>query len=443
MHLIYVALVLISLSRANWECGRVTTTSQGSRSILQYLPKSVCDDINSSGIAPQVVPLLIAIHCYGCSADSWLKALKADANKFGFAVAAPVGISRSWNSNPCCGEALQTNSSDKEFILRAIHRFLQEPTAVVFFSPTAIFVAGFSNGGFMTSKLALEESNYFLGASPMAGHIYDLERSSGGMNILIHHNTMDEFVRPGGCCSSGTQEQRRCCCNISTNSKTCITTDEIFLKWVEINNCSSGHENYWLGRVQCHVGKDCNLGDSVLCLWTPSKNDKPPYHSKWSRGFEGTSWTISFFALNILDKLSTRRRRFVEFFTMDAATGNYRFVPSVLGGEPSCADQRAVGRYCLTTLTEGGVPTASLGKPNNITFKAKNPEVQTKGGLPISMNTMKMVLTVLLVLSIAFGIRLYQRFIYPALTGATVDPLYMRVAVEAQSSETGFETEED
>ena len=70
------------------------------RSYLLYLP---CTDQKQDQEAVQVVPLLFAIHCYGCTANT-MKHWHKEAEQYGFALVIPQGIHAAFNAKVCCGE---------------------------------------------------------------------------------------------------------------------------------------------------------------------------------------------------------------------------------------------------------------------------------------------------------------------------------------------------
>ena len=94
-----------------------------------------------------VSPLLIALHCFGCSAGFEVSKFKVAADLFGFAICAPIGIDNSFNAPSCCGNQ-QVN--DTGFI-DALVDHVRHTHPV---SPDLLFGTGFSNGGFLASHLA-------------------------------------------------------------------------------------------------------------------------------------------------------------------------------------------------------------------------------------------------------------------------------------------------
>ena len=58
-----------------------------------------------------ILPLVYAIHCFGCDA-SVMRKWETIAQIFNFMLVRPEGVKRSWNSKYCCGYALKNNLND-------------------------------------------------------------------------------------------------------------------------------------------------------------------------------------------------------------------------------------------------------------------------------------------------------------------------------------------
>eukprot|EP01083_Nonionella_stella_P004713 13689_1 len=105
------------------QCGESYSVSlqhnNRSRGFLVYIPSIFCDDDNliqvskftlPSGAAsnPVTVPILIALHCIGCTPSNELTKWQSDADTFGLLLIIPRGGTDqetllSWNSDQCCG----------------------------------------------------------------------------------------------------------------------------------------------------------------------------------------------------------------------------------------------------------------------------------------------------------------------------------------------------
>lgn len=132
-----------------------------------YLPSVVCDDgdrgsnrrgLQGAGDAPApggdddpptapvvvgTLPLVFAVHCFGCRPDS-IDVFIAHANDASVVLAVPVGIQSSFNARHCCGYALQNDVDDLGFF-KHIQSSLSEEYPFV--QSDYSYGVGWSNGG--------------------------------------------------------------------------------------------------------------------------------------------------------------------------------------------------------------------------------------------------------------------------------------------------------
>ena len=147
------------------------------REVLMYIPTVLCDqdkfsdhvnnklDNKDNLFDPSThiltLPMLISIHCLGCSANMEMEKWKSFAEEFTFIVIAPQGIKRSWNADACCGQAKEEDVDDIGFIQTVVNG-AQTSFPTIFPYATVsnndydgyVWMTGFSNGGFMTDKIA-------------------------------------------------------------------------------------------------------------------------------------------------------------------------------------------------------------------------------------------------------------------------------------------------
>lgn len=115
-------------------------------------------------------PLVLMLHGYGESAEGFKtkSAFEKDANKLGYAVCYVTGApnpedstsSNGWNS----GIGISSNE-DVDFLC-GLSNYLCDTYG---FDPDRVYVVGFSNGAFMTHRLALEASDTFAAVVSVAG----------------------------------------------------------------------------------------------------------------------------------------------------------------------------------------------------------------------------------------------------------------------------------
>lgn len=216
------ATALVSAKR----CG----TYQGSmahggyqREYLAYRP---------CGEAPRGI--VLAIHHFTADYKQNFQDHLPPAQEFGFLLLVPGGLGAaepSWNAGPCCGFARDNGVDDVGF-LRALAA--KEDAG----SGLSVFATGFSNGGFMSSRLAVEHPGWLSGISVYAGHVYEGLSGLAGTPVMLAWSADDETVRVGGCCTDPSRPS--CCCGISEHGgPKCVSQEQIFAAWRRANGCSA------------------------------------------------------------------------------------------------------------------------------------------------------------------------------------------------------------
>ncbi|MZR31529.1 extracellular catalytic domain type 1 short-chain-length polyhydroxyalkanoate depolymerase [Sneathiella litorea] len=104
------------------------------------------------------LPLVILLHGGGGSGRSMMRYTRFNrlAREAGFIVIYPSGLNRRWND----GRESHQAFDDVGFILKAIRQTIAEANRV---NEKRIFVAGMSNGGLMSQRLACEQAELFSG----------------------------------------------------------------------------------------------------------------------------------------------------------------------------------------------------------------------------------------------------------------------------------------
>jgi poly(3-hydroxybutyrate) depolymerase len=108
------------------------------------------------------VPLVIGLHCRPCNAAFFrnLSGLDATADKHGFLVAYPDGVSGTFNGMTCCGDA------DDVTFLRELARHLVATWSV---DAARVYLAGISNGADMSFRAAVETVGVFAAIGVVSG----------------------------------------------------------------------------------------------------------------------------------------------------------------------------------------------------------------------------------------------------------------------------------
>eukprot|EP00516_Mucochytrium_quahogii_P001386 CAMPEP_0203764876 /NCGR_PEP_ID=MMETSP0098-20131031/18103_1 /ASSEMBLY_ACC=CAM_ASM_000208 /TAXON_ID=96639 /ORGANISM=" , Strain NY0313808BC1" /LENGTH=334 /DNA_ID=CAMNT_0050661077 /DNA_START=2732 /DNA_END=3736 /DNA_ORIENTATION=- len=278
------------------------------RQVFIYIPQSVCDRVDANGNI-KVSPAVVVFHCYGCSGNKQSRMFLQQSEEYGMVVIAPEGLQHSWNAHECCGYALENSIDDIGFVEKVVNMLI--PKELPFVSRDALYATGFSNGGYLSSLLALVKGRrLFKAYAPFMGLVEDpilyaaVNSSSLPVPILIQKSTKDRMVKWDGCCKSSN-----CCCSIGSSVETCTSTDQAFDKWLTANGCTGvkilpftgtqvGENNLTLMANYCMHGVSCDA-PTILC-----KGDD--FHSEQA------------FARFV--------PRVVEFFMLDACEVNSTFV---------------------------------------------------------------------------------------------------------------------
>lgn len=144
-------------------------------------------------------PLVLMLHGYGESAEAFRTktAFHQDANEQGFAVVYVTGApspedvtsSNGWNSG--VGE----NSNDDVGFLCTLSKYLCE---TYHFDSSQVYAVGFSNGAFMTHRLAMEASDVFSSVVCVAGmmpeSIWEKKTDDGEISVFQVTGEKDDVV---------------------------------------------------------------------------------------------------------------------------------------------------------------------------------------------------------------------------------------------------------
>jgi polyhydroxybutyrate depolymerase len=115
-----------------------------------------------AGVASKPAPVVIMLHgALGTSSqiEEWL-GLSAVAARENFAVVYPQGVGRSWNDARAAKFRMLTNSSAADDVA-FLDRLTDDLIAKGIADPKRVYIAGLSNGGFMTMRMACEKSGKY------------------------------------------------------------------------------------------------------------------------------------------------------------------------------------------------------------------------------------------------------------------------------------------
>lgn len=266
-------------------CGRQSkqiTFGGLERTYVLRIPQAACSSERAKTSQLESLPIVVALHCKGCTSASILDVFENAAEQYNMALLAPDGVDQSFNAQVCCGTAVEQGIDDVGFIrelLLQVHRGKVAPDMQISFR--AIYAVGFSNGGFLASHLAqLREIRGFVA---LAGHVYKLPSKKKA--VSIHWMKTDSVVNYNGCCST-----RSCCCGINQRwSGPCIGAEAIFQKWLEINGCGGDLWENNTNGAECRVGSGCSR-PTRLCSYALGT------HADWTHEFQDASNVLNFLA---------------------------------------------------------------------------------------------------------------------------------------------------
>ncbi len=155
------------------------------REYIVHLPGNIKD-----------APLVFVLHGYGGNIRYTKQYLGFDevADKNGFAVCYPQGLSGKEKSDPYWNANMEEGNDDIGFLSSLV----VELVATYGLDEERVYVSGYSNGGFMSYTLALNAPEIFKKAAVVSGLISELDwenrQSAQPISILHIHGAKDEVI---------------------------------------------------------------------------------------------------------------------------------------------------------------------------------------------------------------------------------------------------------
>lgn len=221
----------------------------------------------------RALPVVLVLHPLLLTHKDMRKLVKiephADDAEHGFIALFPNGLDRSWNAGECCGKAKEKKLDDVAFIKDLLAHVASRWCT----DPSRLYAMGFSNGAFLSHRLACELPAPGLRAIvPVAGTLGIPEgdcKPAHPTPVLAIHGTDDELVPFAG----GPPQ-----IPFGASFGTFISPAAANEFWTKTNGCgaASGTPYYQKGEVTCVRHEECRDEATVaLCTVTPGGHQWP------------------------------------------------------------------------------------------------------------------------------------------------------------------------
>jgi polyhydroxybutyrate depolymerase len=182
------------------------------REFIYYTP--------SNWNAAQPMPLMLVLHGLTQTGPGVMNITQFNqlAEQHGFVVVYPDGINNAWNANM----NLPVSSANDLGFIETLAQYFQNNFGT---DPLRQYLVGFSNGGFMSHKIACESSMCFAGIATISGNMSDTTAANCNPSfhpaVLHIHGTADAVVPYNGGAATG------------------ISVDETMNKWKSFLSCDA------------------------------------------------------------------------------------------------------------------------------------------------------------------------------------------------------------
>jgi polyhydroxybutyrate depolymerase len=181
------------------------------------------------------------------------------AEKEGFLAVFAQGVNGSWNAGACCATSNGAAGGQPVDDVGFVRAILAELQTIACVDSKRVYASGFSNGGFLSHKLACEAADLFAAVVPVAavnGVPSESCKPVRPVPVYMINGTTDLLVPYKGGFSFPLVTQG-----------TFISAQESFEGWAKRNGCSDAASvSFQKGKVTCQTHKQCKGGVEVtLC----------------------------------------------------------------------------------------------------------------------------------------------------------------------------------
>jgi polyhydroxybutyrate depolymerase len=231
-------------------------------------------------------PLVLNFHGYAMNAG-WQAEVTgyeqhADAEGFVVVHAEGLGVIQGWNAGDCCGTPAATDADDVGFVSALLDRLEDE----LCIDADRIYASGFSNGGFLSHRLACEIAPRLAAIASVSG-VMGIDDCSPGrpVPVLAFHGTSDLTVPYDGSVVLGFE-----------------SVADTMEGWRVRNGCSDQvTDTFATGDAHCERFVSCELGADVeLCTLAGDGHQWPggvaiPASGQVNHDIDATAAIWSFF----------------------------------------------------------------------------------------------------------------------------------------------------
>ncbi|MEX1032608.1 MAG: PHB depolymerase family esterase [Cellvibrionaceae bacterium] len=220
------------------------------RSYLLHIPVTI-----AQAETEQSWPLVILLHGGGGNGQqiSEVAGLTDVAMRENFIVAYPNGSGRfrsqlTWNAETCCAYAMTEGVDDIGYI----NQLLDDALSNFPVDGNRIYLAGLSNGGMMTYRLASALNHRLAGVAIVSGALFaDQAQPDAPIPVLIVHGREDEILPWEG----GKSDRRRITASMN---QPFLAVDEAFSFWLKANGCDATAQREPKDQYTVFKGQNCN-----------------------------------------------------------------------------------------------------------------------------------------------------------------------------------------